>query len=349
MALDELFFATELASASFVSLRDQRRVVREIHEALEIFEACGWLDEPPRYHETPPPLEDVRGTEEGVSVGTYQHLRFASGYAPHPGEPGSERWRGYRANETAHAGLLELRGSARPWLICVPGYRMGHPAVDFTGFRAFWLHRRLGLNVAIPVLPLHGPRRVGSRGGDGFFAGDFLDTIHAQTQGVWDVRRLIHWLRGQGTGAVGLYGVSLGAHTTALLASLEPEVDCVIAGIPAADFVRLMRAHMPGFLLRLAEGMGFDFDAIAHLLRVISPLAMPPGVPAHRCHLYAGVADRLARPDHALDLWHHWGKPELTWYEGSHVSFLFEPRARRLIRSALEPAGFIGPSTGPLG
>ena len=85
---------------------------------------------------------------------------------PHPGEPGRERWLAYEANRTGHAWLLKHPGPPRPWLVCVPGYRMGRPAVDFTGFRAGWLYKTLGLNVAIPVIPLHGPRRVGSRLGN---------------------------------------------------------------------------------------------------------------------------------------------------------------------------------------
>ena len=90
-----------------------------------------------------------------------EHARFESGYTPHPGEPGRERWLGYAANRTAHARLLEHPGAPRPWLVCIPGYRVGQVAVDFTGFRTRWLHRTLGLNVAVPVMPLHGPRRAG--------------------------------------------------------------------------------------------------------------------------------------------------------------------------------------------
>jgi hypothetical protein len=60
-------------------------------------------------------------------------------------------------------------------------------------------------------MPLHGPRRVGRRGGDGYLSGDFLDTIHAQTQAVWDIRRLIAWLRAEGAQRVGVQGVSWAA------------------------------------------------------------------------------------------------------------------------------------------
>ena len=82
-------------------------------------------------------------------------------------------------------------------------------------------HKILGLNVLIPVLPLHGPRRIGRRSGDGFLGGEVLDTVHAETQAIWDIRRMIGWLRGQGALSVGATGLSLGGYTTALLAGIE--------------------------------------------------------------------------------------------------------------------------------
>ncbi len=342
-ALDEFFFATEIASATFFSLRDRRRIIREIGSASRLYERKGWLREPARFHRRPPVVEKVRIDEHRSAFGPFQHLRFESGYEPHPGEPGRKRFLEYQANRTAHVWTMRHSGPHRPWIVCVPGYRMGHPAVDFTGFRARWLYRDLGLNVAIPVMPLHGPRRVGRRGGDGYLSGDFLDTIHAQTQAVWDIRRLIAWLRAEGAPRVGVQGVSLGGYTVALLASLEEDLDCVIAGIPAVDFLRLLRSHTPEILLHIARAMGIRFDRIEQLLRVISPLAHRPRVPRPRRYLYAGVADRLAPPDHALDLWHHWDRPRCEWYQGGHVSFLWERKVRDLLQEALTASGLASP------
>jgi len=343
-ALDELFFATEIASATFFSLRDRQRIVREIGTAARLYERKGWLREPARFHRRPPAVEKVTIDEHRSPFGPFQHLRFESGYEPHPEEPGRKRFLEYAANRTAHAWTMRHSGPDRSWIVCVPGYRMGHPAVDFAGFRARWLYRDLGLNVAIPVMPFHGPRRLGRRGGDGYLSGDFLDTIHAQTQAVWDIRRLIAWLRAEGAPRVGVQGVSLGGYTTALLAALEEDLDCVIAGIPAVDFLRLIRSHTPAILLRIAKAMGIRFDRIEQLLRVISPLAQAPRVPRPKRYLYAGVADRLAPPDHALDLWHHWDRPRFEWYHGGHVSFLWDRNVRDLVQEALTASGLAVPA-----
>jgi hypothetical protein len=341
--LDEIFFCTELVSAPTIAFNDRKRLARELSHALTLWKQEGWLEDPAAYHRTPPPLAGARLRDVTSPWGRFRRIEFDSGYEPHAAEPGRARWLSYTGNRTAHAWLFEHAGPPRPWVICVPGYRMGLPLVDVTGFRVPWVHRELGLNVAIPVMPLHGPRRVGRRGGDGFLRGDFVDTVHAQAQAIWDIRRLADWLRREGAPAIGAHGVSLGGYTVALLASLEEQLECVIAGIPAADFVRLLRSHAPGVGIRALERLGVDFDKLDDLLRVVSPLAIPPRVPRGHRFVYAGVADRLATADHALDLWRHWERPPIAWYEGSHVSFLFEDKVKQLILRAFEETGMVQP------
>lgn len=340
VALDEVFFLTEAITMRFVSAWDGRRILAEVAAALETYAAAGWLDDPRRYHPTPPPLTSPTvspGRSRGLD---FADLAFASAYAPHAGEPGRERWLGYQANHTAHAWLLRHPGPPRPWLVCVHGYRMGFPLADFLAFPAAWFHHRLGLNVAFPVLPLHGPRKVGWRTGDGFLSGDYLDTIHLQAQALWDVRRLLGWLRAEGAPRIGVYGLSLGAYTAALLAGLDPDLDCVIAGIPPTCYLSLARWNVPPPVLRLADQLGLtSWERVAKLLRVISPLAFAPLVPRERRYLYAAMADHLVPPECALELWRHWDEPRLAWYAGSHVSFGWQPEVRALLREALHASG----------
>ena len=344
---DELFLASEILSGALISGDDRLRVMRELEKAVALYQERGWLDEPARYHGEPPAIERVSIAHERSWGLGYQHLRFTSGWAPHLREPGRRRWLSYQANRTAHVRLLCHSGGPRPWIVCAPGFRMGNPTIDFAGFNARWLHRQLGLNVAIPVLPFHGPRRVGRRGGDGFLTGDLLDTIHAQAQAVWDIRRLIRWLRQSGAPRIGLYGVSLGGYTVGLVAGLEESLDCVIAGVPASDWVSLVSAHAPEAVLRASERLGFPWPDVKRILRVVSPLAFEPRLARERRFLFAGTADRLAPPEQAQALWEHWDRPRMTWYNGSHVSFLFEPEVKSLICGALEASGLIRPQASP--
>ena len=340
--LDEIFFATELATAPLVARADLSRIAQEVADATHLFQQRGWFGDPAAYHRTPGRPKSVATLRARSSFVDYQHLTFESSYEPRIGEPGRERWLSYESNHIAHAWLLEHKGAPRPWLVCVPGYRMGTPLVDFTGFRARWLHGALGLNVAIPVMPLHGPRQRGRRGGDGYLTGDFLDTLHAQAQSVWDVRRLLAWLRHEKKPQkLAVHGVSLGGYTVALLASLEKKLDCVIAGVHAADFLRMIRAMAPDFLLRAAGRVGLVLEEVEQLFAVISPLAIPPKVPFRSRYLYAGLDDRLATPDHAFSLWHHWDRPRSVWYQGGHVSYLWEKDVKALLGEALTDCGLV--------
>ena len=341
VALDELFFLTEALSARFVSTSDRHRIRTEVRDTVAFLEASGLLAAPERYHASPPPPDDARLRPHASRWRRFLHLTFESHWAPPAGQPGRERWLDYRANRTAHAWVLEHPGAPRPWLVCIPGYRMGHPIVDFTGFPVDWLHRELGLNVAVAVLPLHGPRTVGRRSGDGFLSGDYLDTVHLQAQAVWDVRRLLTWIRGRGASTIGAYGLSLGGGTSALLAALEPDLACVVAGIPATCFAGVARWNLPPLLMRWTEHLGLAWPEIERLCAVVSPLSLAPRVPRERRYLFAATADRLVPPAGVQALWEHWERPRLDWYHGSHVSFLGERAVRGLLREALHASGMI--------
>src|SRR5947207_1575550 len=72
---------------------------------------------------------------------------------------------------------------------------------------------------------------------------DVMDNVHGIAQSVWDVRRLVRWAASQGTGPVGITGVSLGGFVTALVAGLEPDLACAILGVPAVDLIDLIDHH----------------------------------------------------------------------------------------------------------
>lgn len=307
------------------------RHVRELAEAEERFTARGWLEKPESFHAAPPPFAAVASEKERAARADFEYLSCESGYDPHPEEPGRERWLGYAPVRTAHAWLLRQADPSRPWLVCIHGYRMGHPWIDLPAFRAERLQSRLGLNVLMPVLPLHGPRRIGRLSGDGFFGADVLDMVHAEAQAMWDLRRWLGWIRAQGATRIGVYGLSLGGYNAALLAGLEEDLACVVAGIPATDLAALIWTHGPEHILRIAERRGLERARAERVLRVVSPLALAPRVAKERRFIFAGNADQLVPAAQVQALVRHWEQPATTWYAGAHLTFgLHEAVARQL-------------------
>ncbi len=189
------------------------RVRREAADAYPLFEERGWFSDPATYHREPPPFDDPEIHHEERRGRKIECLSFDSLYEPCEEEPGRERWLSYTRNPTAHAWILRHPGVGRPWLVCIHGIRMGTLSKSLIRFRPEYLHDELGLNLLMPVLPLHGPRDTGLISGERTLSGDVMDTLHTGEQAVWDLRRLIGWLReSEGAPAVGALGHSLGGY-----------------------------------------------------------------------------------------------------------------------------------------
>jgi hypothetical protein len=101
------------------------------------------------------------------------------------------------------------------------------------------------------------------------------------------------------------------------------------------DFTRLYFRHGPAMQLLEAELHGIEEQHMDEILRVVSPLAITPRVPRERRYLFAAVADRLVPADQVRDLWRHWDRPRIEWYQGGHLTFPRHPGVRTLVDEAL--------------
>lgn len=340
--LDRTFTLSTSALTGVPRPVQMRRMLNEAASARALYEARGWLADPGAYHQEPPPLASGALLDDATWYGPrrlrFGRLVFESGYEPHPDEPGRERWLEHPSNATAHAYVLEHE-EPRPWLVCVHGFGMGTPLVNFAGFQVAHLHETLGLNLVFPVLPLHGPRGQKRFSGSEVLEPDYMKMVFLFAQAAWDVRRIVSWARARGGGDVGLYGISLGGYVSALVSGLEDDLGCVIAGIPCVDFPNLARDNEPWIMQRYGEELRVDWSVVRAVSHVVSPLALPPRVPKDRRFIYAGIADRVVHPDQPRALWRHWDEPEIHWFSGGHVLGVMNASCREFLSRCLATTG----------
>ena len=315
------------------------QINEEVVAALDFYDRRGWLEKPQEFFPAPPAPTDV-GVRSFTNRGrTHDRLSFESGYAPHPGEPGADRYMTYTGNDRGYA-LMLRHPEPRPWLVCIHGTEMGRAALDMTLFRAWHMHEDLGLNVVLPVLPMHGPRAKGLPKGAVFPGENVMDDVHATAQSVWDVRRVIAWIRAQQPGApIGLNSISLGGYVASLVASLDDDLTCAILGVPPSNLVELLGKHSG---LPKDDPRRMTLDLAKPIGRMVSPLSLQPKVPPQGRFIYAGVADRIVHPrQQVMQLWQHWGRPDIGWYHGGHTGFFQAKPVQRFVDAALVHSGLV--------
>lgn len=315
---------------------------QRITDAIAFYSSLGWMDQPQLAYPapTPPATYDTRPAR--TATFSYQHITFDSGYPIPPGDPLGETWAGYVSNRVVHSWVMRHPGPQRPWMVCLHGTGMGRPLMDLGLFRANWLYHRLGINVAVPVLALHGPRRANLSDNVHFPAEDALHNLHGIRQSVWDVRRVLASLRAPGNDDIGVMGISLGGMISALVGDLDPDLSCVILGAPVAELGALIERHAQR---RAAPADPRLLELSRQLDRIISPLSLPPRTPKERRYVYAGVVDKMVHPRyHAGRLWEHWERPTALWYRGGHSGLGYSRAVGRFIEQALRNHQVIGPA-----
>jgi pimeloyl-ACP methyl ester carboxylesterase len=333
-AADELLLATFRQLRAPTSDEGLASTLEEAAALVAYLDRNGLFATPETFHRAPPPAAmEVRMRRVGRT--RFGHATYPSPYRPDAEVPGSTRFAHDSDNGVVHAWMLRQTVRA-PWVVCLHGAGMGDPLADMFAFRAAHLHG-CGFNVAIPVLPHHGPRGAG-RFEAAFPTDDPAVNLHAASQAIADVRALLAYVNTCEEPAV-LFGISLGAYVAAAVAALEPSLAGVIVGVPVVDISDLMRTHAPSRFLD--HPLFADFCTIAEQLEgVTSALALstPAQSPKTRS-IWAGRADRLVRPAQVQRLVAHWGNPDVCWYAGGHMGFLTARSVHRHISHALVAAG----------
>jgi dienelactone hydrolase len=305
----------------------------EIAMASALFDEQGWSSSPATYHRRPPLLLDSEVTKRRAHSWPRFHesITFGSGFRPRNIEPGANRWVGNTCNDTVLVRLLRHPKIERPWVVCLHGLGQGASRVDLTTLWANYFHAALGFNVAVPVLPFHGPRRSPDSGQ--LLSMDLAMTLHGISQAIWDVRRLLGWIKNSTGAPVGVYGLSLGGYLAALLAGTEP-LDCVTAGIPFTDVLGLMAHHHapPEYLDTLRS------DAAENAFRVVSPPAVTPLVAPNRRALFVARRDPFIPASQSAALAQAWDQSPVHYYSGGHTGYLLSRETKTFVTGFLHHA-----------
>mgnify|MGYP003637872067 FL=1 len=199
VALDEAVLGYFIAGARMPNGVQAAEACDQARALDETLSERGIYPQPERLHVAPPAPEadSVDSTLEHRWGVRYEAVQFPSAFRADDTLPGGAVWNHLDANRQVPVRVVRHSEPGRPWLLCIHGYRMGTPWMDFSLFGPNGLVNKFGVNVVMPVLPLHGSRRVGMRSGDFYLDGNPLDLFHAQCQALSDLRQTVAWIRGQ--------------------------------------------------------------------------------------------------------------------------------------------------------
>jgi pimeloyl-ACP methyl ester carboxylesterase len=297
--------------------------------------------DPSSFFPTPPAIDPVlRSVRRGSPPRTEVFdAHWPSTFEPYLGEV-APKYLAHVENRTARARLFfgELHAPGRPAVIALHGYMGGHWMLEEAQWPIAWLTKR-GLDVALPVLPFHALRGGPRRGAPPFPSADPRLTNEGFRQAVADISALARWLRQRGATHVGVMGMSLGGYTTALLATVSPDIDFAMPMIPLASIADFAREQGR---LGVGEQAEAQHQALERANWVVSPLARPLALAPSRALVVAAEHDRITPSNHARRIATHF-QCDLVTIPGGHLVQLGRAEAFRGLAGMLEREAIIAP------
>ncbi|HVU01694.1 MAG TPA: hypothetical protein VHE30_08080 [Polyangiaceae bacterium] len=285
-----------------------------------------YLDLPlPELFPAPPSLDRVKAHRSlAVPFAHTKTLSFRSDYEPLSPGYRIRHDREYRENHTAWVRWMKPDGRRRRGcLVYVHGWLEPGSWVEETFVFPRWA-RELDVDLAHVSLPFHGKRNMPGAlfSGEYFWTADLVRSIEAVRQAIWDTRRFVSFLRGEGYEHVGVTGISLGGSIVMLLACLAPVPDYVI---PIVGHLELGEAvENAEILWRMKQDLErFGVDEIGRR-RIFSRLGLDsarPLLPGDRQLWIEAQEDAHIDPELVRKQWEAWGRPGIHWIPGGHMTF----------------------------
>lgn len=230
----------------------------------------------------------------------------------------------YQANHTVWARWMRPDGAQRKdCLLYVHGWLEPGSWVEEAFVFPRWM-RELDVDVVHVSLPFHGRRNPKSAlfSGEYFWTADLVRSIEGVRQAIFDVRSTLGWLRQQGYERVGATGISLGGAFAMLLACLPPTPDYVI---PIVAHLHLGEAVEDATILwrvkRDLDRFGAGPEERRRIFERLGLERARPVLPPEKQLWVEAHDDGHIDPALVSRQWEEWGRPNLHWIEGGHMTF----------------------------
>ncbi len=232
-------------------------------------------------------------------------------------------------NRTATARLV-LHAEPRPMAVLIHGYLGGVHRMEQRIWPLPFLER-LGMDVALFVLPFHGPRMRRRFGELPPFPGaEPRITNEGFRQAMADFQDFVGWASARGHEKIGVMGMSLGGFTTALAATVESKLSFAIPIIPLASIADAARLN--GHLGDTPEEDVAQHKALEAVHKMTSPLHRKLAIPSSTVLVIGAEADRITPIENARKLAQHFGCRLETMHGGHLVQFGRSDRFRSIGR-----------------
>lgn len=228
----------------------------------------------------------------------------------------------FEENNTVYVTHFRLpqNGLGGPTVVMIHGWKMD----DYTYFDWWcWRFAAWGLNSILVNMPYHIKRTPkGTFSGQLLLTDDTMWNLATLKQSYVDVHCVVNWLRANGAGPIGTFGVSYGGFMAGLYVCRARNADFAIMGMPPMDTIEVLKSTEIGeiWMKREAEGkmsMLTDPDVPKiYNLNETRPLA-----PLSNIFIAMGIYDKLVDPDSIRDTAREWGGlPWLREYPTGHIN-----------------------------
>lgn len=311
--------------------------------AVRYYKKEAFQHHPQDFYRLPESIPAVcQSTPHSLSRGEVVDLTFRSRFVPSNAAFAAQSER-HTENAQVYAKYWRHpKGESTGTVVAVHGWLFGDSRLSaLTLIPGFFY--RLGLDVVLYELPYHGRRAAkGAERGPMFPSADVALTNEGFAQAVYDLRSIALWLRAQNDAPIGVMGMSLGAYTAALWASLDP-LDFVICAAPLvslADFVwTLLSAEQEQLAALQRVEKHLSLSSLREIFAVHCPLSYQPKTAYGNRLIIAGNADTVIPESQPLALWEHWQRPRLEWFGGDHLTQIIQPATMSAVHSFLTGLG----------